>query len=104
MKRILLAAALICLSAPAFAQASCNTHDKVGELLGAEKYQEFVIASGVASSGQLVEIYNNEKTGGFSIVLTTPDKISCLAIAGEEFFIKSEEQRKLEAMERLPKY
>ena len=104
MKRIFLIAILMCLSIPAFAQGQCNTHDKVGAALGAAKYQEFVVAAGVSATGHLVEIYNNEKTGGFSIILTTPDKMSCLAIAGEEFFIKSEEQRKLEAMERLPKY
>ncbi len=104
MKRIFLVAVLLCLSVPAFAQGLCNTHDKVDEALGAAKYQEFVVAAGVSNTGHLVEVYLNEGDGGFSIVMTDSSKTSCLAIAGDGFKIKSEEQRKLEALERLPKY
>lgn len=104
MKKLLLAAVLVCLSAPAFAQAQCNTYENVNKLLGAEKYQEVVVAAGVSTSGRLVEIYLNEETGGFSIVSTSADKTSCLVLAGDGFTIKSEKQRKLEAIKRLPTY
>ena len=104
MKRIFLTIALLMWSSTAFAQQpQCNTHDKVGELLNG-KYKEFVAATGVANSGHLVELYFNEKTGGFTITATTPGKTSCLVLAGEGFMIKSEEERKLEAIERLPKF
>ncbi len=104
MKRIFLATILLCLSTAAFAQSpQCNTYDKVSKLLNG-KYNEFVTATGVTNTGHLVEIYINEKTGGFTITATTPGKTSCLVLAGEGFMIKSEEQRKLEAIERLPKF
>ena len=104
MKRIFLATILLCLSTAAFAQSpQCNTYDKVGERLNG-KYKEFVAANGVANTGHLVEVYFNEKTGSFSIIATTPSKTSCLVISGEGFIIKSEDQRKLEALERLPKF
>lgn len=109
MKRFFLAIVLICLSVPAFAQQPpterrCYSQDKMFELLSEGKYKEFPIAAGVTSSGNLFEIYHNEETSTFTTVVTSPNKISCVDTYGGGFYIRTDEQRAQDAINRLPAF
>jgi len=103
MKKLLLAIALICLSAPAFAQ-QCTTHDKVPKLLSEGKYKEFSVATGVTNGGYLFEIYLNEESGSFTAIMTSTDKTSCITAVGHGFQIKTDEQRARDNIKRLPQF
>jgi len=63
-------------------QPQCNERDNVLELL-AKKYQEIPIAAGVTNTGGLVEVLNDPKTGTWTIIVSTPQGMSCLVAAGE---------------------
>ncbi len=74
--------ALIATSAMAQAQPQCNERDNVLKLL-AKKYQETPIAAGVTNTGGLVEVLTDIKSGTWTIIVTTPQGMSCLVAAGE---------------------
>ncbi len=74
--------ALIATTAMAQAQPQCNERDNVLELL-AKKYQETPIAAGVTNTGGLVEVLTDIKSGTWTIIVTTPQGMSCLVAAGE---------------------
>ena len=74
--------ALVASTAMAQAQPQCNERDNVLELL-AKKYQETPIAAGVTNTGGLVEVLTDHKSGTWTIIVTTPQGMSCLAAAGE---------------------
>jgi poly(3-hydroxybutyrate) depolymerase len=75
------------------AQPQCNDRDHVLELL-AKKYKEAPIAAGVTNSGGLVEVLSNGRGGTWTIIVTTPQGMSCLVAAGEGW--RSMEQIALE--------
>lgn len=81
-KTFVLGAAFILASSAAFAAPQCNTRDSVLELL-AEKYSEAPIAVGVANNGGLVEVLATGDGNTWSIIITTPQGVSCLVAAGE---------------------
>lgn len=81
MKWIALVAALV-LSAPALGQPQCNDRDDVLELLS-KKYKETPIAAGVTNTGGLVEVLTDGESGTWTIIVTTPQGMSCLVAAGE---------------------
>ncbi len=74
--------ALVASTAMAQAQPQCNNRDNVLELL-AKKYQETPIAAGVTNTGGLVEVLSDHKSGTWTIIVTTPQGMSCLVAAGE---------------------
>ena len=75
-----LAAALI--PTPAAAEESCDRRDKVlGQL--AQKYQEIPVAIGVTSTGGLVEVLATGDGSTWTIIVTTPQGVSCLVAEGE---------------------
>ena len=74
--------ALIASTAMAQAQPQCNKRDNVLALL-AKKYQETPIAAGVTNTGGLVEVLTDIKSGTWTIIVTTPQGMSCLVAAGE---------------------
>jgi hypothetical protein len=83
-KSLLLAVALISManSVSAEEQPQCNERKNVLDLL-ASKYKESPIALGVTNSGGLVEVLSNTKGGTWTIIVTTPQGVSCLVAAGE---------------------
>lgn len=83
-KSLILAAALagVASSASASEQPQCNDRKNVLDLL-ANKYKESPIALGVTNSGGLVEVLSNSKGGTWTIIVTTPQGVSCLVAAGE---------------------
>lgn len=66
----------------AAAQPQCNDRTQVLELL-AKKYKEAPVASGVTNNGGLVEVLTDAKGGTWTIIVTTPQGVSCLVAAGE---------------------
>ena len=74
--------ALIASTAMAQAQPQCNERDNVLALL-AKKYKETPIAAGVTNTGGLVEVLTDIRSGTWTIIVTTPQGVSCLVAAGE---------------------
>ena len=74
--------ALIASTAMAQTQPQCNERDNVLALL-AKKYKETPIAAGVTNTGGLVEVLTDTKSGTWTIIVTTPQGMSCLVAAGE---------------------
>ena len=84
-KTLLLGAALAVFSTAAAAQNSpnqCNTRDSVLSLL-ASKYKEAPVAVGVTNTGGLVEVLSTGDGNTWTIIVTTPQGMSCLVAAGE---------------------
>ena len=70
------------LASPAQGQPQCDERAKVLGML-AKKYQEIPVAAGVTNAGGLVEVLADHKGGTWTIIVTTPQGISCLVAAGE---------------------
>ncbi len=75
-----LAALLVCQSASA--QGACDRRERVLGLL-AEKYQETPVAAGVTTQDSLVEVLSDDAGKTWTIVVTSPQGISCLLLTGE---------------------
>ena len=70
------------LASPAAGQQVCNTRDTIlGHL--ARQYQEVPVAGGVTSAGGLVEVLTTGDGNTWTIIVTTPQGVSCLVAAGE---------------------
>ena len=72
------------LSAPVWGQSQnqCNTRNSVLSLL-AKKYKEAPVAAGVTNTGGLVEVLSSDGGKTWSIIVSTPQGMSCLVAAGE---------------------
>ncbi len=83
-KTLLLGTALAVFSSAAGAQSQsqCNTRDSVLSLL-ASKYKESPVAVGVTNTGGLVEVLSTGDGNTWTIIVTTPQGMSCLVAAGE---------------------
>ena len=81
-KTLALGVGFAVVASTAMAQPQCNERDNVLELL-AKKYQETPIAAGVTNTGGLVEVLTDTKGGTWTIIVTTPQGMSCLVAAGE---------------------
>ena len=77
-----LAMSIVSMAALAQPQPQCDERDKVLGML-AQKYQETPIAAGVTNKGGLVEVLTNTKGGTWTIIVTTPQGMSCLVAYGE---------------------
>lgn len=95
-------------SIPAYADHSANEPvcdnrnvvlDKLSSPLDRGGYAESLIAAGLSNSGNLIELITNDTTGTFTIIVTKPNKESCLVAAGEGFhFLSEEEKEKLKIL------
>ncbi len=81
-KTLALSAGLALVADGAAAQPQCNDRKQVLDLL-AQKYKEAPVASGVTNNGGLVEVLTDNKGGTWTIIVTTPQGVSCLVAAGE---------------------
>ena len=81
-KTLALSAGFALVASTAMAQPQCNERDNVLALL-AKKYQETPVAGGVTNTGGLVEVLTDTKGGTWTIIVTTPQGMSCLVAAGE---------------------
>jgi len=69
-------------STPASAQPQCDQRENVLQLLS-KKYKESPVAVGVTNNGGLVEVLSTDQGATWSIIVTTPNGMSCLVAAGE---------------------
>ena len=85
MKRLLSAAIAACLAVPVSAGTPCLPYaDLVSQL--AEKYGEARVAMGInGQANTLLEVYANDATGTWSVVILTASGTACLAAAGDGF-------------------
>jgi hypothetical protein len=76
------------LTTPALGEAKCAPpffprDDMLGKLTG-KKYQEAPVAKALTNKGQtMLEIFANQKTGTYTIVLSTPTGCSTITSAGK---------------------
>lgn len=66
----------------AVAQPQCDQRDSVLQVLQ-QKYKELPVALGVTHNGGLVEVLTTGNGNTWSIIVTTPQGMSCLVAAGE---------------------
>lgn len=70
------------MSTVALAEPPCNARKIIlAELAG--KYREAPIAIGVTSAGALIEVLTTSDGNTWTILLSTPDGISCLLFSGD---------------------
>ena len=81
-KALMLGAAAVLLAWPAAAAPQCNQRDSVLAMLQS-KYQEQPVAVGVTNNGGLVEVLSAGDGETWTIIITTPQGVSCLVAAGE---------------------
>lgn len=77
-------AVVIALAGSASANPACAPRGHVVDRL-MTKYGESPVSVGLGSKGALVEVFANQASGTWTIVVTRPDGISCLAASGQDF-------------------
>lgn len=82
-----LSISLIMASLPAFA-ANCAKRDRVVERLKT-KYSESFAGGGLQASqtqNSVVEVWASKETGTFTVILTTPEGLSCIVATGTDWY------------------
>jgi len=64
------------------APGPCDRHATVIDLLS-ERYGEAPVALGVTGNGSLVEVLVDAARGTWTIIVTSPEGLSCLVLSGE---------------------
>ncbi len=67
---------------PASAQSMCMAHVEMMKQLDV-RFSESQVAIGLASNGQLVEVFSTGDGSTWTIVMTKPDGMSCVFATGE---------------------
>lgn len=75
---------LAATAVPSHARSVCAERDHLTMGL-ADKFGESRIAGGLQSETKMVEVFMSEKTGSFTILLTTPDGQSCIVSSGKSW-------------------
>ncbi|CUK09776.1 hypothetical protein Q8W37_08660 [Shimia thalassica] len=94
-KRLITAGLLFGMAAaapPAFA-GNCGLRNTVIERLQS-KYSETLSARGLQghqTSATMVEVWASEETGTFTVIVTSPQGVSCVVAAGTDWFQSTEE-------------
>lgn len=82
MRQFLLALLAVPIAASAVdAAPRCEPRDNIVRLLS-EKHGEQLRALGLQQNGMMMELFGSETRGTWSIVLTAPNKISCIVAYG----------------------
>jgi len=81
--------AVFLLPQPAEALGPCETRDNLITAL-AERYQEIPVALGVTNAGSLVEVLQNAAGETWTLIVTSPQGISCLVFSGDGWRDKKE--------------
>jgi hypothetical protein len=84
----LLATAFAFVSTSASAQSLCSPRDKVVTQLSS-KYSEAPIAVGVTNNGKLVEVLTSGDGNTWTIIMTSPQGMSCVMAVGEAWQSKA---------------
>lgn len=86
MRWLLLLPLLFSACAPAYAQDNpCGPRDLIVQKLE-EEWEEYLSSLALVEDGmKVMEIYSNEDTGSFTILLTDSNGESCMILSGEEY-------------------
>ncbi len=79
---LLALALLLGVRAQASAQSVCTTHSEVTKQLES-RHAESRVGIGLASTGQVLEVFTTGDGSSWTIVMTRPDGMSCVIAAGE---------------------
>ena len=84
LKSVCLGALMLCCAAStAAAQLACAPRANVVERL-ADRYGETQVATGLDDDGRLIEVFASG-TGSFTILISYPNGLSCVAAAGQDW-------------------
>jgi hypothetical protein len=72
------------MAIPSVADAACASRGKLIETLSS-KFSEAPVAMGLSNSGGVVEILTSPGGDTWTIIVTTPDGMSCMIAAGESW-------------------
>ncbi len=86
----LLAVALFLVSSAAMAQVPCGQRDKIVESF-AVNFKEAPIASGISSTGSLIEVLSTHDGKTWTLIVSSPDGDSCLIGSGQGWRTKPHE-------------
>ena len=75
---------------PAEAQANCVPRRVMVEQLW-DQYGETRRSIGLSGHSALVETFANDQSGSWTIVVTTPDGLTCLVASGQAFELLNDE-------------
>ncbi len=81
---LLALALLLGVRAPASAQSVCTTHAEVTKQLES-RHSESPVGIGLASTGQVLEVFTTGDGSSWTIVMTRPDGMSCLVASGDSW-------------------
>jgi ABC-type dipeptide/oligopeptide/nickel transport system permease component len=86
MSSRLLTAGLVALAlaTPAFGQSACGERAEIIRVLS-EKYGEAHRASGLQTASSMVEVWASAATGTWTILITQPSGVTCVAASGENW-------------------
>ncbi|MEX0283866.1 MAG: hypothetical protein AB3N23_04585 [Paracoccaceae bacterium] len=79
---------LLCLSAGIAQAGNCADRDQVVERLQA-KYDEQLTVGGLhetRSSQSVLEVWASRTTGTFTVLMTSPQGVSCIVASGTDYF------------------
>lgn len=98
IRHALYAALILCGVYPAQAQqpqSSCAPRERFVAHLR-ENYQEEPVARGITNSGSLLEVFASKGGESFTVLISLPNGMSCMAITGNswEFAFARPEERK----------
>ena len=72
----------IAFEAQAAERLQCGPRKEVVDQLAA-KFGERPVAIGLSDSGRLVEVLAGQPGGTFTVIVTTPQGVSCIVLAGD---------------------
>lgn len=78
------AVALMCATQAIAQTQNCAPREVVVQSL-AEKYGETRRSIGIAQQGAVIEVFANDETGTWTITVTTPTGVTCMAVSGQSF-------------------
>lgn len=83
---------LVCAMSATLASANANCAARETVVAKLENsYSETLVAGGLQGNKHvqtMVEVWASEKTGTFTMILTSPEGVSCVVAAGTNFFNK----------------
>ena len=81
---------LLAVAQPSLARENCGVRETVVAKLQ-NSYSESLVAGGLQGNKNvqtMVEVWASEKTGTFTMLLTSPEGVSCVVAVGTNFFTK----------------
>ncbi len=83
-KTTILAVAFTCASAGAMAEGPCDKRHRIADWL-AEIHRERPVGAGITDEGRLIEVFSTGNGATWTIVMTSPQGLSCILSHGEDW-------------------